>query len=83
MTFLAEFHCIESDITISADQICDGNNDCPGPDEYDHYCSEETEDEDNNINEISSKNKYPQSTTDTPVKIKERIKLTILFKCLL
>ena len=56
MTFSAEFHCHRGDFAISADQLCDGINDCPGADE-DHYnCPNETNDKDNNINEITSKN---------------------------
>ena len=38
--------------------------------------------EHNNINEIASKNDYPQNVTDTPVTIQERIKLHIIFKCI-
>ena len=38
--------------------------------------------EHNNINDIASKNDYPQNVTDTPVTIQERIKLHIIFKCI-
>ena len=81
MTFSAEFHCHRANITITADQMCDGTNDCPGADEDEYNCPEETEDKDNNINEITSKNEYSQNVTDTSATVKERRKLPILFKC--
>ena len=47
----AEFKCNKINITLSIDQMCDGNNDCPGLDEYPSTC---TEDEDNNTNQTAS-----------------------------
>ena len=35
--------------------MCDGINDCPGADEDDWNCPDDTEDEDNSTNEIASK----------------------------
>ena len=81
MTFSAEFHCHRGDFTISADQMCDGINDCPGADEAHYNCPDETEDEDNTINEIASKNQYPQNVSNTSVSNRDRIKFPILLKC--
>ena len=71
MTFSAEFHCHRANITITADQMCDGTNDCPSSDEDEYNCPEETEDKDNNINEITSKNEYPQNVTNTSATSRE------------
>ena len=65
MTSAAEFSCTKGDITISIDQMCDGNNDCPGPDEYSFACLDKKKDEYNNTNEFASE--YPENVTDTPV----------------